>query len=510
MASCILSQARRLGRASRRFGAAPRLAVAERSARYAELSSDDVAAFRTMTSSVLEGAEACRPYNVDWMSKWEGRARVVLRPASTAEVSAILNYCDARRLAVVPQGGKTGLVGGSVPVHDEVVLSLARMDRIEAFDADTGVATLEAGVVLGDLDAFLRDRGFVAPLDLGASGTCTVGGNLATNAGGVRFVRYGSLRGSCVGVEFVKADGTVVDCASTPLRKDNTGYALPQLLIGSEGTLGVITRLALAAPPRPSAVSVAWLSCSDFDGVRGALALARRHLAEVLSAIEFVDGNALRAVLDRERDLADPLGGGDAGFRVLVECAGSDGAHDGAKLERFLEAAFDDGCVVDGVLAPSASKAARLWRLREGVSDSMTAAGFVYKYDVSLPHAHLYRLVDECRDRLAAAGFPDGEEINVAGYGHVGDANLHLNVCDFSGYREPLRAALEPWVFERVAALGGSVSAEHGVGQCKTDYLHLNKPPPALALMAELKRAMDPNLILNPYKVLPPALLDEP
>ena len=373
---------------------------------------------------------------------------------------------------------------------------------------------------------------------------------------------------SCVGVEFVKADGTVVDCASVPLRKDNTGYALPQLLIGSEGTLGVITRLALAAPPRPSAVSVAWLSCADFDAVRGALALARRHLAEVLSAIEFVDGNALRAVLDRERDLddplaggaarfrvlvecagsdgahdgaklerfleaafddgcvvdgnalravldrerdlADPLGGGDAAFRVLVECAGSDGAHDGAKLERFLEAAFDDGCVVDGVLAPSASKAARLWRLREGVSDSMTAAGFVYKYDVSLPHAHLYRLVDECRDRLAAAGFPDGEEINVAGYGHVGDANLHLNVCDFFGYREPLRAALEPWVFERVAALGGSVSAEHGVGQCKPDYLHLNKPPPALALMAELKRAMDPNLILNPYKVLPPALLDAP
>ncbi|KAH8077566.1 dehydrogenase [Aureococcus anophagefferens] len=471
-----------LRRASRRFGAAPRLAVAERSARYAELSSDDVAAFRTMTSSVLEGAEACRPYNVDWMSKWEGRARVVLRPASTAEVSAILKYCDARRLAVVPQGGKTGLVGGSVPVHDEVVLSLARMDRIEAFDADTGVATMEAGVVLGDLDAFLRERGFVAPLDLGASGTCTVGGNLATNAGGVRFVRYGSLRGSCVGVEFVKADGTVVDCASVPLRKDNTGYALPQLLIGSEGTLGVITRRR-------------WRR--------------RAEAVSVLSAIEFVDGNALRAVLDRERDLDDPPPAAPRAS-ALVECAGSDGAHDGAKLERFLEAAFDDGCVSDGVLAPSATKAERLWRLREGVSDSMTAAGFVYKYDVSLPHAHLYRLVDECRDRLAAAGFPDGEEINVAGYGHVGDANLHLNVCDFFGYREPLRAALEPWVFERVAALGGSVSAEHGVGQCKTDYLHLNKPPPALALMAELKRAMDPNLILNPYKVLPPALLDEP
>ena len=218
------SSLRPLRRLRRCQSSQPRLAVAERHPFYGEVRAADVAAFRGMTSSVLEGAEDCASYNVDWMNKWEGRSRVVVRPESTGEVSAILRHCNERRLAVVPQGGKTGLVGGSVPVHDEVVLSLSRMNRIESFDADTGVATLEAGVVLADLDDFLRGRGFVAPLDLGASGTCTVGGNLATNAGGIRFVRYGSLRGSTVGVEFVKADGTVVDCCGTPLRKDNTGY----------------------------------------------------------------------------------------------------------------------------------------------------------------------------------------------------------------------------------------------------------------------------------------------
>ena len=232
-----------------------------------------------------------------------------------------------------------------------------------------------------------------------------------------------------------------------------------------------------------------------------------RHLAEVLSAIEFVDANALGAVLARDGDLDDPLAGA-APFRVLVEASGSRAAHDEEKLEAFLEAAAADGCVVDGVIAPNESKATQLWRLREGVSDSMTAAGFVYKYDVSLPHDRLYALVDDCRRRLRGLGFVDGDDVNVAGYGHVGDANLHLNVCDFEGFRGDLHGALEPWVFEEVARHGGSVSAEHGVGQCKPDYLALNKPPEALDLMKTLKLAMDPHLILNPYKVLPGDLVN--
>ena len=480
-------------------GAAQELAVAPRDPRYAALRDADVAAFRSLASRVLEGEEACAPYNGDWMNKWRGAARVVVKPATSAEVGAVLAYCDARGLAVVPQGGKTGLVGGSVPVHDEVVLSLTDMRAIEGLDAAAGVVTVEAGCVLGDLDDFLRARGFVAPLDLGSAGTCTVGGNLATNAGGIRFLRYGSLRGSCVGLEFVLADGTVVDCLSKS-RKDNTGYALGQLLIGSEGTLGVVTRAALAVPPKPEAVRVAWLAVDSYDAVVDVLGLARYRLGEILSAVEFVDAPALAAVA-AAGGAADPLAACAAPFRVLVETAGSDGDHDEAKLERFLT---DAGAfVADGTVAPSESKARALWALREGVSDAMTAAGFVFKYDVSLPHDRLYALVEECRASLRAKGLAAGAL--VAGYGHVGDGNLHLNVCATGGYDATLHAALEPWVFEKVADAGGSISAEHGIGQCKAAYLHLNKPPPAIALMRTLKETLDPNAILNPYKVLPAA-----
>ena len=243
------------------------LAVAKRHDWLSTLEDADVANLRARCSKIIEGADA-KPYNRDWMNKWEGQARIVAQPASTEEVSAVLAYCNEKRLAVTTQGGKTGLVGGSVPVHDEVILSTTRLNTIEGLDADTGVVTCGAGVVLETLDDYLREYGFVAPLDLGAAGTCTIGGNLATNAGGVRFVRYGSLRGACVGLEFVKADGTVVDCARTSLRKDNTGYALPQLLIGSEGTLGVITKCCIACPALAPFVNVAWLACDDFDAVR--------------------------------------------------------------------------------------------------------------------------------------------------------------------------------------------------------------------------------------------------
>lgn len=471
--------------------------IAPRHEWLATLEDADVAALKARCSTVIEGAEDCAQYNRDWMNKWEGRARVVAQPATTAEVSAILKYCDARRLAVTTQGGKTGLVGGSVPVHDEVILSTTRLNAIDGLDEDTGVVTCGAGVVLDALDAHLRDRSFVAPLDLGASGTCTVGGNLATNAGGVRFVRHGSLRGACAGLEFVQADGTVVDCTSS-LRKDNTGYALPQLLIGSEGTLCVITRCALACPALAPHVHVAWLACRSFEEVRRVLTVARAELGEILSAVEFLDGDALDATTRAHPAVADPLEC-DAPFRVLVETAGCHAAHDAAKLERFLEAV--GAFVADGCVAPSQTAIEALWTLREGVSDAMTSRGFVYKYDVSLPPAVLYDLVEAAQAKLG------GLDVDVAGYGHVGDANLHLNICDVAGYREEVHALLEPWVYESVAGAGGSISAEHGVGQCKSEYLHLNKPPAAIDLMGLIKRTMDPNLILNPYKVLPASAL---
>ncbi len=469
--------------------------VAKRHDWLATLEDADVANLQARCSHIIEGADA-KQFNIDWMNKWEGQARIVAQPASTEEVSAVLAYCDEKRLAVTTQGGKTGLVGGSVPVHDEVILSTTRLNTIEGLDADTGVVTCGAGVVLETLDAYLREHDFVAPLDLGAAGTCTIGGNLATNAGGVRFVRYGSLRGACVGLEFVKADGTVVDCARTSLRKDNTGYALPQLLIGSEGTLGVITKCCIACPSLSPFVNVAWLACRDFDDVRKVLKTARRTLGEILSAVEFMDQGAMAATRRAHPSIEDPLQT-DAPFRVLVETAGCHEAHDAAKLERFLEA-ID---VVDGCVAPTTSAMNALWTLREGVSDAMTSRGFVYKYDVSLPPSSLYDLVEKTTERLKHL------DVDVAGYGHVGDANLHLNVCDTHGYRDEVHSLLEPWVYEEVARASGSISAEHGVGQCKPEYLHLNKSDEAMALMGSIKKVMDPHLILNPYKVLPASVL---
>jgi len=346
------------------------------------------------------------------------------------------------------------------------------------------------------------------PLDLGAKGTCTIGGNAATNAGGLRYLRYGSLRGNILGIEAVLADGTVVDSLSA-LRKDNTGYGLPQLFIGSEGTLGAITRLTLLVPSRPKAVNVAFFGTKDFESVQRTFALARQELGEVLSAVEFADRPAIDFVLQREAGtgIRDPLEAPHP-FYVLIETSGSDEDHDTQKLHRFLEAAMDgdakDGSagpvVQDGVVAQDSVQMKAIWRLREGISDAMTMAGYVYKYDVTLPLPRMYELVEATRARLQAEGY--GETAKAAGYGHLGDANLHLNVTSVPGRDDKLLALLEPWLFEWVAQARGSISAEHGLGQCKPQYLHLSKASSAVTLMKQIKNTLDPKGILNPYKVL--------
>jgi len=480
-----------LQRAARRW-------VSHTQRKYARVEDKDVRFFEGVCSTVL--TRDLESYNTDWMRKWQGQAQVVLRPSNTEEVSAVLRYCDERGIAVVPQGGNTGLVGASVPVYDEVVLSTRSMARIESFDEDSGIVKVEAGCILETMDAYLRERGFVAPLDLGAKGSCTVGGNASTNAGGVRFLRYGSLRGSVIGVEAVRADGTILDCGfTTAMRKDNTGYALHQLFLGSEGTLGVVTKLAIAAPPLSRAVTVALFATDSFDGVRQLLKLARRHLSEILSAVEFFDAEATSLVLKANPSVKDPLSPQSA-FRVLVETSGANADHDRDKLEAFLVEADSQKLVVDGVVADTADKANRLWQLRENISDASTAAGYPYKYDVSLPLHNLYDLVRETRERLLRH---DARHAVVCGYGHVGDSNLHLNVCSTTGKDDALLALLEPWLFDRVTAYHGSISAEHGVGRCKNDYLAHVKPAPVIATMRDLKHLLDPNAILNPYKLLP-------
>ncbi|KAK9827995.1 hypothetical protein WJX81_006665 [Elliptochloris bilobata] len=472
-----------------------------RDPRFAQLEQQDLDYFRSVIgdTGVLTDPDALQTYSIDWMGKYEGKCSVALRPKSTEQVSKILAHCNKRLLAVVPQGGNTGLVGGSTPVHDEVVLSTAGLNRVLSFDAVSGALVCEAGCVLEQLDAHVGGHGFTMPLDLGAKGSCHIGGNLATNAGGLRLLRYGSLHGSVLGLEAVLANGTVLDLLTT-LRKDNTGYDLKQLLVGSEGTLGVITAAAIQCPPRPAAVHVAYLAVPSFATVQQVFVRARRRLGEILSAFEFLDRGSLELTLAELDGVRDPLPSSAEPFYLVVETSGSNAEHDYAKLEAFLEEVMEEGLVADGTLAQDSTQVAGIWGLREGISVALRHAGPVYKYDLSLPVGKMYELVEETRARVA--GLP----CRVFGYGHLGDGNLHLNVST-PRYDDAVQARLEPWIYEWTAAQRGSVSAEHGMGRMKAECIGYSKPAAAVDVMAQIKALLDPNLILNPYKVLPRAAL---
>eukprot|EP00892_Ulva_mutabilis_P012695 jgi/Ulvmu1/9799/UM056_0039.1 len=444
--------------------------------------------------------DALSSVNVDWTGNFKGDATAVLAPASTTEVSKVLSYCNDHCLPVVPMGGNTGLTGGAVPGTGEAVLSFARMNKILGFQ-EGGVVVCESGCILEALDGFVAERGFRMPLDLGAKGSCQIGGNLATNAGGLRFLRYGSLRGSVLGLEAVLPDGTIVDCLKT-LRKDNTGYDLKQLFIGSEGTLGAITKVAIQCVPSSTAVNTLLLAVSNFAAVHEVYSMAHKHLAEVLSAFEFFDAQSMELAMQHIPEAQDP-------FRqrwpiyVLVETSGSNDAHDVEKLEAFVEACSSSSQFEDAVIAQDMQQAQNIWQIREGISESLNKHGRVHKYDMSMAPAQMYDLVEEVKSRLDGVS----EEIVVAGYGHYGDGNLHLNVSDGRrGHQQDVQDALEPFVYEWVKQAGGSVSAEHGIGLLKRDVIHFSRSPAELTLMRQIKRLLDPNGIMNPGKVLPGAI----
>ena len=498
-----------------------------RDPRFATVADADVDFFRENLSpnSVVEGSQgrsvdgrtadrhqddALSPYNVDWLNQYHGKSTLALRPRSTRDVSTILEHCNSRRLAVTPQGGNTGLVGGGVPIFDEIVVSTSRMNKILDFDEVSGILVCEAGCVLQDLDNFLAERGHMVPLDLGSKGSCQIGGNVATNAGGLRYLRYGSLHGSVLGLEAVLPDGRVLDTLST-LRKDNTGYDLKQLLIGSEGTLGMITKVALSVPRRPTSSRTMFLGLNDFESVCTTYARAREQLAEVLSAFEVADAQSLDMLFEELPHHREPLDSRYP-FHLVIEVSGSNETHDAEKMEAFLAALMSDGIVQDGVVAQDAAQSADIWSLRENITVALNKAGYVYKYDFSLPLHSFYKLVEETRDRIEDR-FGDGSEesrskvpLRVVGYGHVGDSNLHLNVCT-PGQKKPTREVLdviEPFVYDYVRDQKGSISAEHGLGQMKPAKIFHSKSEASVAMMRQLKHMFDPNGICNPYKMLPP------
>lgn len=462
---------------------------------YGQITAADVARFNEImpdASRVLTDPQEIDGYNTDWMGIYKGSGQIVLRPKTTDEVSKILKYCNERRLAVVPQGGNTGLVGGSVPLFDEVIISTRLMNNIINVDATAGVLVCQSGCILEQLNEYLQNHDLMMPLDLGSKGSCNIGGNVSTNAGGIRLMRYGSLHGSVLGLEAVTADGQVIDCLSS-LRKDNVGYHTKNWFIGSEGTLGIVTAVSVFCPRRPTSINLAFLGCDSFDKVLKTLSVAQTKLNEILSAFEFMDDLTMN-VSTRHLKTTCPIK--SAPFYVLVETSGSNSEHDESKLNAFLETVMATGLVMDGTVASQSSHIKSIWHLRESVAAGLLDDGHCYKYDISLPHIAFYEIVEVMRKKLA------GITTTVCGYGHVADGNLHFNATSKEFDRDVLNT-IEPFLYEYVAKFRGSISAEHGIGFSKRKYIEYGRPEPVVNLMKKMKGLLDPNAILNPYKVLP-------
>ncbi|XP_071916532.1 D-2-hydroxyglutarate dehydrogenase, mitochondrial-like isoform X2 [Coffea arabica] len=445
---------------------------------FSSISPDDISYFKTILGErgVVQDALALDAANTDWMGKYRGSSKLLLQPKNTEEVSQILKYCNSRCLAVVPQGGNTGLVGGSVPVFDEVIINVGLMRNILSFDKVSGVLVCEAGCILENLISFLDDEGFIMPLDLGAKGSCQIGGNVSTNAGGLRLLRYGSLHGSVLGLEAVLANGTVLDMLGT-LRKDNTGYDLKHLFIGSEGSLGIVTKVSILTPPKLSSVNIAFLACEDYTSCQKLLLEAKKKLGGILSAFEFLDSDAMSLVLKHLDGVRNPLPPSIHNFYILIETTGSNETFDKENLEAFLLHSVESGLVANGVLAQDINQASSFWHIREGLPEALMKAGAVYKYDLSLPLEKMYDLVEEMRVQIGPAA-------KVVAYGHLGDGNLHLNISA-PAYDDNILAKIEPFVYEWTSKNRGSISAEHGLGLMKAAKIHYSKSPETVRLMID-------------------------
>jgi FAD/FMN-containing dehydrogenase len=442
-------------------------------------------------------------YELDWRKRYRGHALAVVRPGSTAEVAAVVQACAAFGASLVPQGGNTGLVGASVPDDSgsQVLLSLTRMNRVRGVDDANLTLTVEAGCVLQSVQEAAAARGLLFPLSLAAEGSCTIGGNLATNAGGTQVLRYGNARELCLGLEVVTADGQVWE-ELRGLRKDNTGYDLRDLFIGSEGTLGVITAATLKLYPPPAARMTAFAAVASLDAAVALLQLAQGRLASSLTGFEVMGEFALDLVRTHFPQLAQPLPA--APWTVLLEQSDAEGeAHARALFEALLQTALERGLIADAALAESLEQSRNMWHLRESIPLAQSVEGSNVKHDISLAVSRIPAFV-AATDAALARAFPG---VRLVNFGHLGDGNLHYNVqaperiaaADFLRDHE---AAVNQLVYDSVAAHGGSISAEHGIGALKRDELTRRKSPVALNMMRAIKHALDPQGRMNPGRLL--------
>ena len=444
-------------------------------------------------------------WELDWRKRSRGRSLAVVRPGSTAEVAAVVKACAATPgVSIVPQGGNTGLVVGSVPDDSgtQVVLSMTRMNAVRAIDPANLTITVEAGCVLQNLQAAAEQAGFLFPLSLGAEGSCTIGGNLGTNAGGTQVLRYGNTRELCLGLEVVTAQGEVLN-GLTGLRKDNTGYDLRNLMIGSEGTLGIITAATMKLYPLPAAQLTAWAAVPSMQAAVDLLGLAHQTLGPGLTGFEVMNQFALSLVDKHYPQLRVPLWQ-DTPWCVLLENSDSENEqHARTQFEALLERALEQGCVSDAVVAENLSQAHGLWHIRESITLAQAEEGLNIKHDISIPVSRIPAFVAET-DALLQREIPG---VRLVDFGHLGDGNLHYNVQAPEGGDN--KAFLRDWedkvntlVFDQVHKFEGSISAEHGVGELKAHKLPTYKDPTALAMMRAIKQALDPHQLLNPRKVL--------
>ncbi len=449
----------------------------------------------SMDQDVLE------KHNSEARNKFRGVAEMVLYPSSTDDVAQCVKLCHAAGIALVPQGGNTGRCGGAVADQGQVLINLARMDKILETDARDFTMTVQAGAILHSIQDAAEQHDLLFPLSLGAQGTCQIGGNIATNAGGLNVIRYGNTRDLVLGLEVVLADGTIWHGLSK-LRKDNTGYDVRDLFIGAEGTLGIITACTLKLFPRPRHLATAWVALPGVDAALDLLALARRETGDAIAAFELMSQFAQDLCLSHISNCVAPLAT-QAPWYAMIEISSSRPNDDlTSVLEGVLERALEGGFILDGTIAQSEKQRANLWAIREGIPEAQTREGGSIKHDVSVPVSKVPALIERGIEQ-AQKRIPG---IRPCPFGHVGDGNIHFNFsqpenmakADFLAQWEDLNRDIH----DIVAELGGSISAEHGIGRLKVEELAHYADPTKIRLLKTIKKAIDPENILNPGKIV--------